>query len=268
MDAASADAPIDASIAAIDAAGQDAPVVDAAIDGVDGALDAAVLPDAVVTNPLGITLTDVTAVTGLEYRGGRQQPDPWGMGSGAAIGDIDGDGLLDIVLARCDSQLPAPPGGPSTLLRQTGAGPDFPVFSSDAAFAAMFAGRCAHGVALGDYDRDGDLDVFVTMDGTDGLFENDGTGSFSDVSAAAGVAGPSADRNTGPVWADVNADGLLDLFVPHHAATLPPVSDPLNANRLYINLGDGSFRDVSSSSGVGGDGSSHSHVSGARLAGS
>jgi hypothetical protein len=258
-DASAGDAPVDARLA-FDALVADTSVVDAAFDAsmVDGAVDATVPPDALLTNTTNITLVDVTLDTKLVLEGGRVQPDPWGLGSGAAFGDIDGNGTLDVVIARCDSQPPAPAGGPSELLRNTGMGAEYPVLEPDTDFAAMFAGRCGHGVALGDYDRDGDLDVFITMDGTDGLFENDGTGSFTDVTVAAGVGGPPSDRNTGPVFADINADGQLDLLVPAHTMTLPPDSDPLNANRLYVNLGDGTFRDVSVSSGFAADASSQS----------
>lgn len=252
--------PVDASAdaAPIDAASNDAPIVDAQHDALahDAGLDAYVPPDALLTNTTDITLVDVTTLIGVELLGGRVQPDPWGLGSGAAFGDVDGNGTLDVVIARCHSQSPAPPGGPAELLRNTGMGANYPTLVADAAFSAMFTDRCAHGVALGDYDRDGDLDAFITMDGTDGLYQNDGTGTFTDVTTAAGVGGPASDRNTGPVFADINADGQLDLLVPSHTMTLPPASDPLNANRLYVNLGDGTFRDVSASSGFAADGSS------------
>ena len=57
-------------------------------------------------------------------------------------------------------------------------------------------------------------------------------------------------------WADVNLDGLLDLFVPAHTTTGPPAPDPGNANRLYLNRGDGTFASVGAAAGIEGDGSS------------
>ncbi len=177
--------------------------------------------------------------------------DNWGVGSGAAVGDLNGDNKLDMVLARCHLGS----GGRTVYLRQTGGGGDFPNFTSSPSFASVFTGVCAHAVGFGDYDNDGDLDVFVGANGADVLLRNNGFGAFTNVTAAAGVAGPAGDITTGAIFADVNADGLLDLYVLGHAVGIPPGSDPLNANRLYINNGDGSFREVADSAGAAGDGS-------------
>jgi len=242
-------APVDGSV---DAAVADAAVADAAV--ADAAVADAAIADAAVDaqlNPYAIQLEDVTSVAGT-YAGGSVAANPWGAGSGAAVGDIDGDGDLDVVLARCDQGS----GGPTILLIQAGNPPSFGTLIPNAGFASQFAGSCAHAVALGDMDGDGDLDIFIALDGPDRLLRNEGGGTFTDVTAAAGVAGPNGDISTGAVWADVNRDGLLDLYVLAHTIAVPPTSDPLNANRLYLNMADGSFRDVGASSGAAGDGSS------------
>ena len=235
----------------VDSAVTDAPA------GSDGPLDAWT-PDARGDdNPHGITFTDVSESLGVSRAGGRVHPDPWGLGSGAAIADVDGDGDLDIFLARCDANPPL--GGPSVLLRNIG-GVGFPDFVEVGWAASAFAGRCAHGAAFGDYDRDGAPDLFVTLDGLDRLYHNAGDGQFVDVTQTAGVAGPDDDKNTGAYWADIDLDGFLDLLVLGHARTWPPTSDPGQANRLYRNRGDGVFLDISARTGVGGNGSSHAAV--------
>lgn len=100
----------------------------------------------------------------------------------------------------------------------------------------------ARGLALADYDGDGDLDVYVCMyhDGTTGLsenllFNNDGTGHFTDVTDVAGV-GNGLQHSFQGVWFDENDDGLLDLWVINDRLVFP--------NALYHNMGDGSFVDV------------------------
>ena len=214
----------------------------------DAAVTDALTSDASTDPVPAIRLSDVTASVG-ELAGGARSDDYWGVGSGAAVGDLNGDGRPDIVLARCDQG----DGGPVTLLAHSDAGAwDF---TASPGFSARFAGRCAHAVALGDYDNDGDLDVFIGIDGRDVLLRNNGAASFSDATMAAGVAGPDGDVTSGAVFADVNGDGLLDLYVLAHTPLMMPTSDPLNANRLYLNNGNGSFR-LLASTVVAGDGSS------------
>jgi hypothetical protein len=106
------------------------------------------------------------------------------------------------------------------------------------------------GVALFDYDRDGDLDVFLANGNTLGgaldpnvhgvLYRNDG-GTFTDVTAAAGLAHPGYDQ--GVCTGDVDADGDLDLYV-----------TVLGPNRFYRNEGDGTFREIARGAGVADDG--------------
>jgi hypothetical protein len=124
-------------------------------------------------------------------------------------------------------------------------------------------------VAAGDYDRDGDLDLYVAGLRSGRLLRNDGKGRFQDVTAAAGVAQPGF--GVSAAWADYDRDGLLDLFVVNHirysVAEDMPCRTPSGhrdyclpslyageADRLYRNLGKGRFQDVTAAAGVAGAG--------------
>ena len=122
------------------------------------------------------------------------------------------------------------------------------------------------GVAVGDYDNDGDPDLFVSNFGRDTLFRNRGDGAFEDVTAAAGVT--SDGWSSGAAFVDFDRDGLLDLFVAQYLdwtlESSRPCGDFLPARRSYChprlfdavphtlfrNRGDGSFRDVSEQLGL------------------
>ena len=106
----------------------------------------------------------------------------------------------------------------------------------------------SRGLAVADYDNDGDLDVYIGMyhDGATGLSENillnnDGTGFFDDVTAEAGV-GNGLKHTFQATWYDFDADGDLDLWVVNDRGVFP--------NALYENLGDGTFEDVATSMGA------------------
>ena len=188
----------------------------------------------------------------------------WGMG--ACVGDYDGDGWLDLYVTTF---------GSNRLYRSHGDG----VFSDVAPMAGVVDDRFSAGCAFADYDNDGDLDLFVanyvTFDlnalpeigqglqckyrgipvqcgpsglpgAGDALFRNEGDGTFSDVSQAAGVSDPDGYYGLGVVWADFNGDGHVDLFVANDA----------RPNFLYQNKRDGTFEEVAFLSGValGGNG--------------
>jgi hypothetical protein len=242
------DAPPRTDGATIDAAPIDAPRADARSD---AARPADASPDASPDDPFGIHLTDVTWASIGVVPAGITMGDTWGIGSGAALGDLDGDGDLDLFVARDDDPLSTHSHGPSTIYWNNGASAGgFPTFSPDAPLELLFAGVLAHGVALGDFDGDGDLDVFVACEGRDFLLENDGAGDFTDVTDLAGVAGRDDDKSVGAMFVDLNHDGLLDLYVDDHTAAGTPFPDDRAANRLYLNLGDGTFEDVSDASGT------------------
>jgi enediyne biosynthesis protein E4 len=104
-------------------------------------------------------------------------------------------------------------------------------------------------IAWGDYDNDGDLDLFISRGTQNGavrqtLYRNNGDGTFTEVTDQADLAAVINAR--GAAWGDFNNDGYLDLYV------VDSGSDPegKGPNRLYRNNGDGTFTDVASSAGV------------------
>lgn len=188
--------------------------------------------------PASMRFLDVTQAAGLGL-----DDDVWGT-FGAAWGDYDHDGHVDLFVSR-HSAMPA-------LLRNTGQG----TFVEQAKAAGMDAGRVKeklflvdrHGCAWGDYDADGDLDLYCATgagggEGSDPnqLFRNDGEGRFTEVAAALGVDdGPG--RGRAVHWIDYDRDGRLDLYVANTKRSSHP-------SRLYRGVGS-SFRDVTEEAGL------------------
>ena len=188
-------------------------------------------------------------------------------GSGAALADFDGDGDLDAYIVQSGSLYPL---GDPRRLPVTGNRLYFNRGDGyfDAAPDANGAADTGYGmgVAAGDFDNDGDVDLYVTNVGANVLLRNNGEGRFEDVTDRAGVGDPR--WSTGAGFLDLDADGDLDLYVVNYinwtlagelkcyvgnALTYCP---PANynapaADRLYRNNGDGTFTDVSAESGVG-----------------
>ena len=129
------------------------------------------------------------------------------MGSGAAVFDYDNDGLLDIYLVDSGDLHEDSSIGGNRLFRQLPTG-RFEDRTKDSGLGDKGYGM---GVALGDVDNDGDLDVYVTNLKQDRIYRNMGDGSFQDVTAKSGIL--VVDWSTSATFCDVNSDGLLDLYV-------------------------------------------------------
>ncbi|MCL6650282.1 MAG: CRTAC1 family protein, partial [Chloroflexi bacterium] len=214
-----------------------------------------------------VRLTDVAEEVGIRFRhtsgtSGRLYL-PETMGSGCAFLDYDGDGRLDLFLVN-SSRLPGfTKLGPfyPALYRQMPDG-TFKDVTREAGLAVDCYGM---GVAVGDYDNDGDSDLYLTAFERCFLYRNMGDGTFTEVGRAAEVADPSF--STSCAWVDVDRDGHLDLFVGNYCVWTPETNqvcpDALGrrhlcppahyvgvSSRLYRNIGDGTFRDVTRESGL------------------
>ena len=190
-------------------------------------------------------------------------------GCGVAFYDYDNDGWLDIFLVNGRRLEPAPAGQePSSHLFKNNRDGTFTDVTAKAGVGRYGWGQ---GVCVGDYDNDGYEDLFVTYFGKNILYHNNGNGTFTDVGEKAGVAGNGKRWNSGCAFVDYDRDGKLDLFVANYIdldlATAPvPESGPCNykgvlvacgppglnggKNILFHNNGDGTFKDVSGSSGI------------------
>ena len=171
----------------------------------------------------------------------------WGVdalhrGRGATTGDFNGDGWPDIyVTSGGDLEIGDFPGR-NRLYRNNGDG----TFTNVAAAAGVnetdTSATNATGSAFGDYDLDGDLDLFVCgWQGTNGnrLFRNDGDGTFTDVTVAAGI-GFGFDGFS-PRFVDMNGDRYPELLIAADFVT----------SRYFLNDGDGTFTNITSSTGTG-----------------
>jgi len=207
-----------------------------------------------------LAFQDVAAARGLVFTAGAaaqafaQVTDPhWArmqriMGTGAAVGDVDGDGDLDVYLL---GHL----GEPNRLFRNDhGEGGGF----TDVTPPPLADPGLSRVAQLADLDGDGDPDLVLLNDHDDAsppvsrarLFRNDGGGAWTDVTAASGFA-PVGYLRTGLAVVDYDGDGRLDLYVSNWSATAggPPVYP--GAIALYRNLGGLQFADVTAAAGLG-----------------
>lgn len=194
---------------------------------------------------------------------------PETMGSGCAFLDYDNDGWLDIFLVNTgpsDFYTPKKPlrhalyknnrdGSFTDVTEQAGIGPSL---------------SFGQGVAVGDFNNDGFPDIFLTAYGRPTLYQNNGNGTFTDITEKAGLAGPELAKGwtTSAVWFDYDNDGRLDLFVCSFVQygpgdrfacgdnklgrkyyCIPRVFKP-TASLLYRNNGNGTFTLVSKGTGI------------------
>lgn len=227
----------------------------------------------VTVPPLG--LTNVAAEAGLRHEtvyGGVQRNRYLleTTGCGVAWVDFDGDGWLDLFFVN-GSRLEGFPKGvappTSRLYRNNRNG----TFSDVTRTAGVGHHGWGQAVATGDYDNDGDEDLFVTYYGRNLLWRNNGDGTFSEVATRAGVAGTRNRWGSGTAFLDYDRDGRLDLFVANYIEldlkTAPtPESGPClykglmvacgppglqgAKNILYHNEGNGLFREVTEKAGI------------------
>jgi enediyne biosynthesis protein E4 len=195
---------------------------------------------------------------------------PETMAGGVAVFDYNGDGRPDIFFANGADLATLKKSSDKysdRLYRNDGNG----VFTDVTAKAGLAGTGFDVGVAAGDYDNDGHPDLFVTGVHGNTLYHNNGDGTFTDVTKKAGLDKWN-DPEYGPMWAvdavwvDVNNDGLLDLFVVNYLqwtwsdkplCTINNVAEYCHPryykglpDQLFLNQGDGTFKDVSKDWGI------------------
>ena len=223
---------------------------------------------------LGATFVDVAREAGLNAKTifGGEHKNKYLLettGCGVAFYDYDNDGWLDIFLVNGWRLEGFPPGEEpfNHLFKNNRDG----TFIDVTLKAGLKHTGWGQGVCIGDYDNDGNDDLFITYFGKNVLYHNNGNATFTDVSEKAGVTGTRTRWGTGCAFVDYDRDGKLDLFVANYidldlkTAPVPETGPCLykavmvacgppglngDTNILYHNNGDGTFTDVSEKSGV------------------
>jgi hypothetical protein len=210
---------------------------------------------------------DVTAKSGIDFvhksGASREKYMVETFGSGVAWIDYDNDGFPDLYFVN------GAPGAANALYHNNRDG-TFKDVTPQAGVAGDGAGKGAYktGVAVGDYDNNGYLDLYVTALGPNILYRNNGDGTFTDVTSAAGVAGGPTEWSTSTGFLDFDRDGRLDLYIVNYLDyrldqnpycglrkegfrmyCLPTLFDG-TSDRLLHNNGDGTFSDVSRQAGI------------------
>jgi hypothetical protein len=224
-----------------------------------------------------VTFANVTQEAGIAFQhftGHRSSQLPEDMGSGAAWGDFDNDGWLDLYLLNevgplpsIEGEEPAQSPAHAALYRNAGDG----TFRDVSAEAGVQFRGWGMGVAWGDYDNDGWLDLVVSAYGDNVLYHNNGDGTFADRTLEAGLGG-SPGFWAGVCWGDYDRDGFLDLYVTGYVkyryladqraslqydveqpAGINPSSFEPERNLLYRNNRDGTFSELAAQAGVSGE---------------
>jgi enediyne biosynthesis protein E4 len=191
------------------------------------------------------------------------------VGGGCAFFDYDNDGWMDIFILGGTRLEGPPPGATNRLYKNNRDG----TFTDVTEKSGLHDVGWANGVCVGDYNNDGNEDLFCTYFGHNKLYRNNGDGTFTDVTKAAGLFGDAPRFGTGCSFVDYNRDGLLDLFVANYVQIdlehapkpsaqsptcsyegLPVVCGPRGLtpgyHSLYRNNGNGTFTDVSKEAGI------------------
>ena len=212
-------------------------------------------------------LAAVTERAGIQFQhnsgayGGKLLPET--LGSGCAFLDYDADGWQDILLIN-GMDWPGHKRQRSTLrLYKNNRNGTFTDVTKSAGLDIEMYGM---GVAVGDYNNDGFPDILITCVGQNRLFRNTGKGTFVDVTRASGLSVHQA-FSTSALWFDYDRDGLLDLFVCNYVRWSPehdvfcsldgkhksfctPEAYRGDTCLLFHNRGDGTFEDVTATSGI------------------
>jgi len=210
-----------------------------------------------VTKEAGIIWTHIDGRSGQKYCMEM-------LGSGAAFFDYDADGDPDLYLVNgaplpgdITEEIPT-----NRLYENNGDG----TFTDVTQKAGVGDTGYGHGCAVGDYDNDGNLDIYVTNYGSNRLYKNNGDATFTDVTEKAGVAEPR--WSTSCAFADYDRDGYIDLYVVNYLeynldenpwcgikekdirAYCEPDNFKAQTDTLYRNNGDGTFTDVTKLAGI------------------
>ena len=215
-----------------------------------------------------IQFVDVTQEAGIHWKhvDGRsgQKYFMETLGSGAAFFDYDADGDPDLYFVNgaplpgyVSQEIPT-----NCLYRNNGDG----TFTDVTEKAGVGDTGYGHGCAVGDYNNDGQLDLYVTNYGTNRLYRNNGDGTFAEVAESVGVTEPR--WSTSCAFADYDRDGNLDLYVVNYIvfdinenpwcglrekgirAYCEPDNFIAQSDTLYRNNGDGTFTDVTKTAGI------------------
>jgi hypothetical protein len=212
-----------------------------------------------------IRFTDITQKASIRFNhhsgafGKKYLPET--MGAGCAFIDYDGDSYPDILLLNGKDWNPTGRHYYNALYHNNRNG----TFTDVTRGSGLDIEMCGLGVAVADYDNDGRSDVYITALDGDHLFHNEGNGKFKDVTAASGIR--NANFGTGAAWFDYDRDGKADLFVANYIQWTPktdlwcsldgvsksyctPESSKGAPSKLYHNLGNGKFEDVSVKTGI------------------
>lgn len=234
---------------------------------------APVAPTTPVAQAPSVRFTDVTEAAGIRFErfngaeGEKLLPET--MGGGAAFLDFDNDGAPDLFFVNGApwpwAKVAPSPRPTHALYRNDGRGR----FTDVTAGSGLDVSTYGMGVACGDYDNDGRVDILLTGVGGNHLFQNAGGGKFRDVTQEAGVGGEPGDWSSSASFVDIDRDGDLDLFVASYVkwsreidfqvgysldgknrAYGPPMNFQGAFPRLFRNEGGGRFTDISSTAGV------------------
>ena len=222
-------------------------------------------------SPPAIPFTEISESAGVHFihtngaTGEKLLPET--MGGGCAFFDYDNDLHPDLLLinSRPWQQVLSADSAPTMALYHNDGKGRFTDVTKGSGLDVSFYGM---GVAVGDFDNDGLVDVFITAVGGNHLFRNLGNGHFEDITAKAGVGGDGG-WSTSAAFVDVDNDGLLDLFVCNYVtwtpqedagqkfnipgvgrAYGPPIAFAGTHCQLFHNNGDGTFKDISKSAGI------------------